>query len=130
MVTGASPDGLIEDDGIIEIKCPSSAFGLEADIAIGQKKIKFWKIDGSVNRRHDWFYQIQGQLHITNRNYCLFAVWTGKDFKLKTEKIIRDDKFWSENMEHRLVSFYNKCLLPEIVDPRKARSMKLRDDKY
>lgn len=130
MITGASPDGLIEDDGVVEIKCPSSAFGLEADEAISQNKIKFWKVDGSVNKRHDWFYQIQGQLHITKRKFCLFAVWTGKDCQMKTAKIIRDDIFWSENMKQRLINFYYKCLVPEIIDPRKARSMNLRDDRY
>lgn len=128
-MAGASPDGLIDDDGIVEIKCPSSAFGLDVDVAISQKKIKFWKVDGSVNGRNDWFYQIHGQLHITKRNYCLFAVWTGKDLKMKTEMITRVDNFWCE-MEQRLVSFYNKCLLPEIDDPRKTRSMPLRNDRY
>lgn len=121
---------MIDHDGVVEIKCPSSAFGLEADDAISQKKIKFWNADGTINERHDWFYQIQGQLHITKRNYCLLAVWTGKNIKIKTEKVIRNDQFWSENMEKKLLSFYNKCLLPEIVDSRKARSLKLRDEKF
>lgn len=50
--------------------------------------------------------------------------------KNEIEKVIRNDQFWSENMEKKLLSFYNKCLLPEIVDSRKARSLKLRDEKF
>jgi hypothetical protein len=60
---GASPDGLC-NDGIVKIKCPYSARNMDAEEAIRQKKIKFWKLDGTVNTNHDWYYQIQGQLHI------------------------------------------------------------------
>lgn len=27
---------------------------------------------------HDYYYQVQGQLHITERQYCYFIVWTPK----------------------------------------------------
>lgn len=60
---GASPDGL-HGDRIIEIKCPYSARNMTAEEAIAKKKITFWKVDGTINTNHDWFYQIQGQLHI------------------------------------------------------------------
>lgn len=126
---GASPDGIF-GEGIIEVKCPISAFGMNADDAIKDKKIKFWNLNGTVNCRHDWFYQIQGQLHITRKDLCLLAVWTGKEFPLKIEKITRDDTFWKNKMEPRLIKYYNECLLPEIVDPRKSRSMQLRSTSY
>jgi hypothetical protein len=36
-----------------------------------KKLIPFWKIknDGNyeINTNHDWYYQIQGQFHITNK---------------------------------------------------------------
>lgn len=60
---GASPDGLYEE-GIIEMKCPYSARNMDPEQAVQRKLISFWKIDGSINTRHDWYYQIQGQLHI------------------------------------------------------------------
>ncbi|CAG5056443.1 unnamed protein product [Parnassius apollo] len=69
---GASPDCLF-DEGIVEIKCPYSARNMDAEQAILQKKINFWKIDGSINTNHDWYFQIQGQLHISQKNlkcYC------------------------------------------------------------
>lgn len=122
---GASPDGVYEE-GIVEIKCPISAFGINADDAIRDKKIKFWHSDGTINQKHEWFYQVQGQLHIADKKICLFAVWTGKELPVKVEKITRDDEFWEKAMKNRLIDYYNKCLLPEIVDPRKSRSMPLR----
>lgn len=90
------------------------------------KKIKFWHSDGTINQKHEWFYQVQGQLHIADKKICLFAVWTGKELPVKVEKITRDDEFWEKAMKNRLIDYYNKCLLPEIVDPRKSRSMPLR----
>lgn len=73
---GASPDGLYED-GIVEIKCPISIHGVDPEMAIVQKKLKCFKIDnGNIifNTNHDWHYQIQGQLHVANKNVCLFAI--------------------------------------------------------
>lgn len=40
---GASPDGLIEEDGIVENKCPASAKEMTPDEAILKRKVTFWK---------------------------------------------------------------------------------------
>lgn len=39
----ASPDGVFSDDGIIEIKCPFSAYGMTVEEAMDFKKLKFFK---------------------------------------------------------------------------------------
>jgi uncharacterized protein YpmB len=61
-----------------------------------KKLIPFWKIknDGNyeINTNHDWYYQIQGQFHITNKKKSILAVWTGKN-KLKTQVIEKKDEF-------------------------------------
>ncbi|KYN05017.1 hypothetical protein ALC62_04094, partial [Cyphomyrmex costatus] len=63
---GASPDGLLEEDGLVEIKCPLSAENLTAEEAIHtlpRLKGIFDKKDlNAMNRNHRFFYQIQGQL--------------------------------------------------------------------
>lgn len=56
---GASPDGLIGDDGLIEIKCPNTSTHLKT------------VIDGEIPGRH--LAQIQGQLYVTNRKWCDFV---------------------------------------------------------
>lgn len=128
---GATPDGTFDEDNIVEIKCPSSASNMTVDEAIEKRKVTFWKRDKNkiikINKNHDWYFQIQGQLHVANKNMCLFAVWTGTDFQMKTENIYRDDKFWNEKMFKKLESFYMDCLLPELIDPRKTRSMDIKD---
>ncbi|GBN62853.1 hypothetical protein AVEN_229243-1, partial [Araneus ventricosus] len=41
----ATPDGLIDDDGTVEIKCPSSCSVLTPKESILKRKITFWTID-------------------------------------------------------------------------------------
>lgn len=112
------------------LKGSLSAFGLDPEEAVQQKKLKCFKLNDRseviLDRNHDWHYQIQGQLHIANKNLCLFAVWTGDEFPLKVVKVFRDDAFWQEKMLPKLKTFYFNCILPELIDPRKARSMPLR----
>ena len=62
--SGASPDGYIEPDGLLEIKCP---FGLRKD-----PNPVFKSIDDQPN----YYAQIQMQLHITAREWCAFWQWS------------------------------------------------------
>lgn len=83
--------------------------------------------DGSPKLKSDdtYMYQIQGQLHITDRQLCYFIVWTPKG--MIVDKIQRDDIFWKTRMETKLINFYKNCLLLEIVDSRKERNLPIRD---
>ncbi|XP_070167583.1 uncharacterized protein [Polyergus mexicanus] len=97
---GTSPDGFIDEDGLVEIKCPLSAEHLTAEEAIKtlpQLKGIFDKSNADkMNRNHRFFYQVQGQLNIPQRNYCIFAVWTPKSMKII--RVNRDNVFWSNQM--------------------------------
>jgi putative phage-type endonuclease len=128
---GATPDGLIENHTLVEIKCPFSAFNMKIEEAIDRKKINFWnKNDHSINKKHAWYYQIQGQLHVTKRKTCILAVWISGNDNFKIERIEQDINFWKLEMEPKLVQFYMECILPELVDPRHTRNMKIRDPPY
>lgn len=57
--TGASPDGLIGEDGLLEIKCPNTATHIE-----------------TLRRRtvpSQYYWQVQGQLWLTGRDWCDFV---------------------------------------------------------
>ncbi|XP_073966092.1 uncharacterized protein [Choristoneura fumiferana] len=130
---GATPDG-ITDDMVIELKCPVAPFKMGIDAAINEGKMHFWRKNKKtgqveVNKNSDWYMQAQGQMHICKKNKCLLAVWFGDD-KIKTQTILKDDKFWSDKMEPNLIAFYKDCLLPELVDPRHPRNMSIRDPDY
>lgn len=68
---GATPDGLCSDDTIVEIKCPITAYKFGLEEAIKKRKVTFWKKTKKgleINKNHQWYYQVQGQLHITKRS--------------------------------------------------------------
>ena len=115
----ASPDGLIDDGkGLVEVKCPSALSHFTAQEAVKRNADVAFKVgkDGEIvfNKAHNHYYQMQGQMHITGRSYCLYIVWTPKSYIC--ERVPRDDIFWKTNMEEKLTRFYNDCLLPEIVE--------------
>ena len=60
---GASPDGFIDNDGIVEIKCP---YGLRDD---ENPKFK------SINEQPHYFAQIQIEMFCTGRDKCFFYQW-------------------------------------------------------
>lgn len=55
---GATPDGLIDDDGLIEIKCPTTTTHLS------------WLLENKVPEQHK--AQMTAQLLCTGRRYCQF----------------------------------------------------------
>lgn len=112
----ASPDGLIADDGIVEIKCPYKARNLLPEDAIEQKLIQFATfVDGNfrLKRSDKYYYQVQGQLFVTGRKFCYFIVWTPHGFLY--EKIERDEECWRK-MLPKLERFYFEYLLPVILE--------------
>lgn len=70
---GASPDGLVSSDGLVEVKCYPSIGELSPREAAALKKLNMCvSLDGlgsmTIQRNHDYLLQIQGQLNIANRS--------------------------------------------------------------
>jgi exodeoxyribonuclease (lambda-induced) len=75
---GCSPDDLIGEDGIIEIKCPKET------VFIGQvirDKIK-----------PEYYTQIQFNLYVSNRQYCDYIAHN-RNFNLFVKRIERDEDY-------------------------------------
>ncbi|KAJ8673527.1 hypothetical protein QAD02_005437 [Eretmocerus hayati] len=127
-----SVDGFIDDDGVLEIKSPISAKNLTFRETMTKKpalrRIFADKNGEQMNPNHYYYHQVQGQLHITGRAYCIFALVTGKSIHLVT--VERDDEFWKNKMAERLRNFYFDCLQPEILDSRYNREMPMREPDY
>ncbi|KAK2722193.1 hypothetical protein QYM36_002672 [Artemia franciscana] len=85
------------------------------------KEIVTWKqmycgilLRGS--QEHKYYYQIQGQLNIVDKEICfLIAFVDENDFKIV--EVQRDTEFWKK-MLPKLVYFWEHCLLPELIDSR------------
>ena len=115
-ILGASPDGLIGNNHIVEIKCPYTARDMTIDEALQTKSFYLERAgeDNSLmlKKSHVYWHQVQGQLHITKREYCYFVVWTTKQTTILTIKI---DSEWECNL-HLLRDFYFTHLIPKIID--------------
>jgi len=92
-LSGASPDGLIGKDGLIECKCPNTATHIDYLIS---NKIPKKYID-----------QMQWQMACLNRNYCMFMSFDPRMPEHLNKLIIRverDDKYIQE-MEIEVIKF-------------------------
>ncbi|OXA47309.1 hypothetical protein Fcan01_17579 [Folsomia candida] len=121
-IFAASPDRVLDDDGLLEVKCPPS---------IRDKDPKDWPTfspktsclenrDGQLRlkRSHAYYYQVIMQIYVTNRQWCDFFVWTPVGYHL--ERISRSndtDKLW-ETMKINMEYFWDNDLAPELVDSR------------
>ena len=99
----ASPDRVVDTDCVLEVKCPFTA----RDKLVNAVNVPYLKeVNGTLtlDEKHDYYYQIQGQLLCTNRSLCYFVVYTKKDVQIFP--ITRDNCFIQE-MVKKLLSFYN-----------------------
>lgn len=84
-MSGASPDGLVGDDGLVEIKCPNSATHIATlrGEPIPDKYIK----------------QMQWQMACTGRKWCDFASFDPRlpdAMQLHVQRVARDDEMIAE----------------------------------
>lgn len=111
----ASPDGKICENGecgLLEIKCPFLArdmFISEACVQI--KNFMLLQENGkiSLDKCHDYYIQVQGQLLVTGAPWCDFVVYTTKD--MFTERILPDTSFMT-SMLLKLSFFYKFYAVP------------------
>jgi putative phage-type endonuclease len=78
--TGASPDGLVGDDGLVEIKCPNTATHLETLLGAAMPE--------------KYFLQVQWQMACTGRQWCDFVSFDPRmpeSMSLFIERVMRDD---------------------------------------
>lgn len=110
---GASPDGLIGSDTVVEVKCPFS----RRFSAINEKTIPYLYVDKDGNltlkKNHSYFYEIQGQLFVTGRQEAKLVVYTTVETVIIS--INRDEEF-IKKMVDRLTTFYNNHFRIVIID--------------
>ncbi|CAG9764290.1 unnamed protein product [Ceutorhynchus assimilis] len=107
-----SPDGLVGTDGIIEIKCPFLIRNESPYEAIQQGKLRYMDKNGSLKTNSEYYYQIQGLLEITNREWCDFFIYTNRETLLR--RIYRNKEFWID-MFHKLKAFYYFYMIPSLA---------------
>lgn len=104
-MAGASPDGLVGDDGLIEIKCPNTATHVKT----------------MIRRGHDpqYYPQMQWQMACTGRAWCDFVSFDPRmpdRYQIVIHRVARDDEYIAK-VEEEVTRF-----LEEIADTIKQIS--------
>nr|XP_034306619.1 uncharacterized protein LOC105318360 isoform X2 [Crassostrea gigas] len=110
---GATPDGLVENDAIVEVKCPYG--GRDVDIKPGKKFPFLVESNGKITLKssHKYYDQIQGQLYISGRKLCYFIVYTFCDILIL--KLEYDEEYCVFSLLPKLEIFYKKHFRPYVA---------------
>lgn len=107
----ASPDGLIGQETLVEVKCPyASRNSLINEVTVPYLE----KCNGQLflRKTHPYYAQVQGQLLCTGRKYCNFIIYTFKDMKVI---FINKDDVYINEMLINLINFNLHHLEPAIL---------------
>ena len=131
---GASPDRIVFDPtsdppiGILEVKCiesgkgktPLETFKDKREPENGKKKsfcLMKHKDKLQLDRKHNYYHQVQGQCGVTGSKWCDFILMT--DLTLGDEGVhierIHFDKNWHKEPFMKLTNFYFSNLLPKLA---------------
>ena len=94
------PDGLVGDEGLIEVKSPNEANHFK-NLLNGEQITQYR-------------YQIQGYMWLSDRQWCDFCSFNPnypKKYQISIDRVIRDDDMISE-LEERCVEFWNELVIP------------------
>ena len=97
-LAGASPDGLVGDSGMVEIKCPSTSTALECWLTQSQGGNP---VDGK------YFAQMQWQMRCADRSWCDYVVFDPRmpaKAQLFVTRVERDEE-WLKNAEEEVTKF-------------------------
>lgn len=116
---GVSPDGIISCDccgkGVLEIKCPYLMKFGETEPYLRRAHcplIVDENSDYSLDVKHEYYYQVQMELYITNSDFCDFVVWNPRSSI--TVRVYKDEGFWTKN--YLLAeTFFKSVILPELL---------------
>ena len=111
IMAGASPDGLVGDDGLLEIKCPNTATHIETLLS--------QTVPGKYNT------QMQFQMACTNREWCDFVSFDNRlpqELQLFVKRVPRDNMY-IRLMEEEIIKFLNE------LDIKIAQLMEIKNVK-
>jgi len=91
---GASPDGLVGDDGLVEVKCPKYNTMID------------YLLDGKVPK--DYYTQMQMQMLCTDRKWCDFVAYH-PGLRLLIIRVERDQEF-IDNMTEQVNAATTKVI--------------------
>ena len=120
---GVSPDGLVEKDGLIEIKCPKRLYWLLKKRS--WRSYDIWTSQGDYSRPNHIFAshytQMQMQMAIMERKWCDYVVYSLAEDLVYEERVEFNEVYWNALLKDldKFVDKYltsYKCYVPKGVD--------------
>ena len=119
---GCSPDGMVltEDQqrGVLEVKCPWKYRDCTVEQIMEQEckgqhppSAFYLEKSGTLNPKHAYWHQIQGEIAAANVNWGHFVIWTNKGMKIL---VVERDNNWSRENLPKLTDFYLNQFLPHL----------------
>ena len=114
--------------GCGEVKCPFCIDSLDFESYALKKSSCLEKIESDfiLKKDHDYYHQVQQQLHTTKHNYCDFVVcaFSNNSAKFICERILPNNSSW-ETQVPKLSLFWHTCILPKILGRWYTRNLDL-----
>ena len=121
---GASPDGLVKDpasedaEGLLEMKYVQRKEPELLREALVRKRVcRMANGKLMLNRNHQYFYQIQQAMYVTERKWTDFVVMGSDCEELYIERVQFDNKWWGQ-IKTKLETFFDAHICPELAYPR------------
>ena len=108
-----TPDGLVGDNAIVEVKCPYTGKNSLIEPSPMSPCVEMRDTDLLLKKAHSYYDQVQGQLFITKRSTCIFIVYTKVD--LRTIRVDLDIEYCETCLIPKLKLFYEKFFLEYIT---------------
>lgn len=135
----ASIDGYVEqtvpkkETGLVEFKCPYvpplATNVPQTVLELASERRSFYlNEDGSINNRHDYYYQIQTQMGVADELWCDFVVYFKDELRNICDMVVTRvpfDKPLYDDVLSKLDKFYLEAVVPEILTKRVQRGKKL-----
>ncbi|XP_038047632.1 uncharacterized protein LOC119721738 [Patiria miniata] len=128
---GASLDGIVDDNTILEIKCPTERklerYGVTVRGLVESGTYDVRSREGKYFLRQSsaasgYYTQVQIAMYCSKRPMCKFMVWSKKDYVIAD---VNFDNEWFEQRLGQLRKFYFKHLLPKLTDSIISRELKI-----
>ncbi|XP_046562616.1 uncharacterized protein LOC124271511 isoform X2 [Haliotis rubra] len=119
---GATPDSYLSCDccgrGLVEVKClykykdehPCKL--ADQQFFLNPHTMSNPLCSNALKLSHNHYYQIQGQLHVCNLEFCDFVVWSSKG--LHVERIFKNKTIW-DTLKVKLDFYFLHVVLPELL---------------
>ena len=119
----ATPDSIVENDqemGCLEVKCPFVCKTKQIAVAaLEQSSFCLQSNNGmlQLKRTHQYFYQVQTQLFVTQLPWCDFVLWSPGDV-VYVERIFMTNlllKMQFLRLEHFILKYFLPSVFPHVI---------------